>query len=278
MKKATIAIALTAALFTLTSCEKHLHITSELDPYIGGNNASSVSALSEMTTLPSAPQGTTAATNEVIPQGTTAAANEAIPQGTTAAANEVIPQGTENISATESAPNTQKTAFDKGRLEGNTYISEQAGLKLVFPENADFMDEANLYTQYMMPTRFMSEEERNHHLTGVPDLSVTYGDSSSRVNVWFYDLKQRYPDEPHLSIAEFIQREELNYSSNFEVTDIQGPEKITLGGNEYTKISYICSSYPHISYYRMIDDDTLVAVQTSDASAEDIESRFKAIS
>ena len=266
MKKTTIAITLTAALFTLASCERHLHITSELDPYIDGNNASSVSALSEMTTLPSAPQGTTAATNEVIPQETTAAANEAIPQSTA------------SISATESAANVQKTAFDKGRIENNAYISDYAGLKLVFPENADFMDEANLYTQYMMPTRFMSEEEKKHHLTGVPDLSVTYGDSFSRVNVWYYDLKQRYPDEPDMSIEEFIQREELNYSPNFEVTDIQGPEKITLGGNEYTKISYICSSYPHITYYRMIDNDNLVAVQTSDASAEDIESRFEAIS
>ncbi|MCR4795834.1 MAG: hypothetical protein K5898_11860 [Ruminococcus sp.] len=170
-----------------------------------------------------------------------------------------------------------KTAFDMGRIEGSTYISDYAGLKLKFPENAEFLDDSNLYTSYMMPTRFMSEEERAHYKTGVIDASVTYGEAYNKVNVWFYNTKLRYPENPDISAEEFLQLEEMDYTSDFEVTDICGPERISLGGNEYVKISYTVSSYPHIAYARRIDDENIILIQTSETPANDFESRFEAI-
>lgn len=270
MKKAAVIITLSAAIFTLTSCDKQMHITSNLDSSYHDitNNTSPVNTQTENTT----PQIT-------LNETTTTASNDETIQTTETASsnNEAAVQTTGNNNTSQPAVQIRETTFNKGKIVGNAYISEQAKLKLVFPEDAELYDKDALYTNFMMPTRFMSEEEKEHYMTGLIDFSATLGEES-KVNIWYYDLKHRYPETPDMTVEEYLQLEIANYKQNFTVTDICGPEKITLGGNEYTKISYTCESYPNIKYARKLDADNIIVIEVSDTSAADIESRFEMIS
>jgi hypothetical protein len=270
MKKAAIIITLAAAMVTLTSCSRQMHITSNLDASYqnSANTSESVAEKTEKATAPTIQNETT----------TVASGEEAVQTKETAeAASDAAVQTTENDHISQSAAQVMETAFNKGKIVGNAYISELAGLKLVFPENAELYGKDALYTNFMMPTRFMTDEEKEHYMTGVIDFSVSFGEAS-KVNVWYYDLKQRYPETPDMTPEEYLQLELANSNNSFTVTDICGPEKITLGGNEYTKISYTCESFPTIKYARNIDADNIIVIEVSGASASDIESRFETIS
>ena len=170
-----------------------------------------------------------------------------------------------------------KTEFTKGVSNGNTYTSEYAGFRLTAPEDAEFLDEANLYTEYMMPTRFMYEEERDHYLTAVKDASVSYGDPYGSINVWFYNIKERYPKTENMSAEDFIRREFRNDHGKGDLEEISGPDAVTICGKEYLRIASADSSNPYSSYVRKIDDTYIVVINAVGSAVDDIESRFEAI-
>lgn len=170
-----------------------------------------------------------------------------------------------------------KAEFTKGVSNGNIYTSEYAGFRLVAPEDSEFLDEANLYTEYMMPTRFMYEEERDHYLTAVKDASVSYHDPYGSINVWFYNIKERYPKTEDMSAESFIQREFRNDHGKGDLEEISGPDAVNICGKEYLRIASADSSNPHSSYVRKIDDTYIVVINAVGSAVDDIESRFEAI-
>ncbi len=170
-----------------------------------------------------------------------------------------------------------KNEFTKGVSNGNIYTSEYAGFRLVAPEDSEFLDEANLYTEYMMPTRFMYEEERDHYLTAVKDASVSYHDPYGSINVWFYNIKERYPKTENMSAEDFIQREFRNDHGKGDLEEMSGPDAVNICGKEYLRIASADSSNPHSSYVRKIDDTYIVVINAVGSAVDDIESRFEAV-
>ena len=186
-------------------------------------------------------------------------------------------ENAESNESTSSNAAPAAKAFTSGVSNGNVYVSDYAGIKITIPEDASFLDEANLNTHYTMPTRFMSAEEKSFYMTGIIDAACCYGDEIKRVDVWFYNTKLRYPETPDISAEEFMQRDELNFSSDVDVTDITTPERVSICGNEYIRASYTAFSQAHISYARRIDDNYIMIIRTSGFSADDIESRIEAL-
>ena len=270
MKKTAVIITLAAAMLSLASCGRQMHITSSLDTsyHDSTNTAAAVAAKDEKSDAPTVQSTTAAAASD----------EEAVQTAETAEpVSEAAVQATESNYTSQPADQVMETAFNKGKIVGNAYISDLAGLKLVFPADAELYGKDALYTNYMMPTRFMTEEEKEHYMTGVIDFSATYGEAS-KINVWYYDLKQRYPETPDMTPEEYLQLEIANYKQSFTVADISVPEKITLGGSEYTKISYTCDSYPTIKYAKKISSDNIIVIEASGTTAADIENRFETIS
>lgn len=256
MKKITAIIAFAAAVCTLTSC---------------GNNTTAPNAESSAVT-------TIAAVSETSPQLTeeTELNTEEAASAETDVSETYTEVSEETVSQSDSS---ERFEIKKGTSEGNVYISDYAGIKLTLPETAHFLDEADLYTHYMMPTRFMSPEDKDFYLTGILDASASYSedtDSVKMADVWFYDTKLRYPETPDISPEEFIRRSELELT-DIEVTDVSGPEEVTISGVSYCKASYNAFSQHHISYARRIDDEHIMVIRTSGFSAEDIEKRIESL-
>ena len=172
---------------------------------------------------------------------------------------------------------TEEKTFTKGASNSNTYTSEYAGIRIVAPEYAEFLDEANLYTEYMMSTRFMYEEEKEYYLTAMKDASVSYGEPYGSIDVWFYNIKERYHETEEMSAESFILREFCNDHGKGDLEKINGPDTVTICGNEYLKImrSDIINEYS--TYVRKIDDTYIIVINAYGCAVDDIESRFEAI-
>lgn len=148
MKKITAIIAFAAAVCTLTSC---------------GNNTTTPNAESSAVS-------TIAAVSETSPQPTEETEPELNTEEAASAETDVSETYTEEAEETVSqSDSSERFEIKNGTSEGNVYISDYAGIKLTLPETAHFLDEADLYTHYMMPTRFMSPEDKDFYLTGILD-------------------------------------------------------------------------------------------------------------
>ncbi|WP_303837685.1 hypothetical protein [Ruminococcus flavefaciens] len=261
MKKNTFMITLAAALCALTSCGRELSSFPDM--------AASPSDNTKAVAISSGNDNNAAA--EKAAEETAIDDNSSKAENTSKAASEIVYENKEK------SDTAAKKEFTKGRADGNVYISDYAGIKLTLPEEASFLDEDNLYTRYMMPTRFMSEEERNLYMTSVIDASVTYDEAVKCVDVWFCNTKQRYPETPDISVEEFVKNDELDNDPEIELTDIVGPENVSICGENYVRVSYTAFSVRHVTYARRIDDDYIMEIRTSGISADGFESRVEAI-
>lgn len=163
-------------------------------------------------------------------------------------------------------------SFTPGVSNGIVYTSDYAGIKITLPEDGSFLNEADLDTHYIMPTRFMTEEERTFYKTGVLDATACYSDAIKRVDVWFYNTKQRFPDAPGISAEEFMQCDELVFDPEIEVTDIGNIETVNICGKNYARACYTSFSQNRVSYVRRIDDDYIMVIRTSGIAPAEFES------
>ena len=204
----------------------------------------------------------------------TTAAKPAEVRITTAKAETPAPASTSaNGENTDAASGT---AFRQGTVGGNVYTSEYAGFRFTAPEGTQFLDRDGLFTDYMMPCRFKTPEEKKYYLTGIYDASVTYDNAEGSVRVWFYNTKLRYPDAPNMSAEGFVQSY-FEENTDGGITDICGPEAVTLGGQEYLRVTRKCFSVPSAVYVRRIDSDFIVMIEACGTAADDFEARFTAI-
>ncbi len=203
-------------------------------------------------------------------------------QETTAAAGDEAGESNDDTDIYDDLGHTKGTAFKAGRVDGNVYISDYAGIKITAPDEAKMLNKDELYTQYAMPTRFMSEEDRKFHFTGLEDACTSYTDPNSdmycnTIEVFFYNTKFRYPDKPDISAEDFAKLELDSISPELEASDINGPEKVNINGTELIKTNYTCFSRTQINYTKRIDDDFIMVIRSSGLSADDIESRIGTI-
>lgn len=271
MKKKAIIITFAAALCALTSCGKDVVSLPDMAASPADNTNAAAMSAAAVTTVNT--ESTTAAKAAASNNKTAETAiSESAAEVTPTAAVTEASQETEALQETAAENNS----FKKGVSNGNVYTSEYAGIKITLPEEAHFLDEADLYTHYTMPTRFMSEDEKAFHKTGVLDACVCYDDAIKRVDVWFYDTKLRYPDTPDISAEELLRRYELTFSEDTEVSAIGTPETVDICGKSYVRVNYTIYSQDHISYARRIDDEHIMLIRTSNLSAEEFESFIEA--
>ena len=279
MKKTTLILTFAAAICALASCENKLEKFTQL-------NASDT-------------ENTGMAAVDVIAQDTAEAA--AVPHKKDNSSYENIAKetsvsgtiiDTDALSADDHREERQRTteeteehkddapaekSFTKGVSDGNIYTSEYAGFRIVAPEDTEFLDEANLYTEYMMPTRFMYEEEIDYYLTAVKDASVHFGDPYGEISVWFYNVKERYPKTLDMTAESFIQREFRNDHGKGDLDEIYGPDAVKICGDMYLKISSVDSAVPYAYYVRKIDDTYMVVIKATGSAVDGMDSRFEPV-
>ena len=169
------------------------------------------------------------------------------------------------------------TNYREGRTEENVYISDYAGIKITAPEGVNFRNREELYTEYMMPTRFMDEEARRLYNTAFSEASVEYGDMIGDVTVWFVNTKLGYPEAVDMTAEDYIKNYVMDFSPDIDITDICEPVNVTMGGAEYTKAAYTCFSVPRAIYARRIDDDFILKIVVAGDAVNDIEGRISSV-
>ena len=268
MKK-SIIITLAVTLCALTSCEKNN--TSIPEAAVSPADKPLAAAISaEITTEPTSAKPSVTTVTSVTNDTTIVSAETN---------NEETHVSDTNTTHLENET-AENNAFSAGISNGNVYTSEFAGIRIKIPENGYFLNSDDLHTHYIMPTRFMSEAEKEIYSTGTLDAAACYGediDNVKYVNVWFFNTKLRYPDAPDITAAEFMQRNELSFSPDIEATDISAPETIELCEKSYIRASYTVSDQNNVIYVRRINDDYIMAIRTSGFSPEDFESKLEAV-
>lgn len=286
MKKTTFILTLTAAICSLTSCENKLNASTQLNASNVENiSMAAVDVITQNTAeAATAPHEKDNASYEDIASDRSVSkelsVSDIIKDKDTLSSDDYKEARQRTLEETEQfkGDTAEEKSFKKGVSNGNTYTSEFAGFRIVAPEDAEFLDEDNLYTEYMMPTRFMYEEEKDYYLTAVKDASVSYGDPYGSISVWFYNIKERYPKTRDMSAEDFIQREFRNDHGRGDLDDIYGPDAVNICGKLYLKISSVDSANPYAYYVRKINDTYIVAINATGGAVDDMDSRFEAVS
>ena len=267
MKK-SIIITLAAALCALTSCGKD-NVSFPETAASPADKPNAVAISADVTTeAATAKPSETTVTSETNDTAAVSAETN----------NEEVQVSDTNTAQLENKPAEDNT-FSAGVSNGNVYTSDFAGIKITLPENAGFLNSADLDTHYIMPTRFMSSAEKETYFTSTLDASACYGEDLENVkyvDVWFFNTKLRYPDDPDITAEEFMQRNELSFSPDIEATDISAPETVELCGKSYIKASYTVFDQAHVNYVRRINDDYIMAIRTSGFTNDNFESRLEA--
>ena len=266
MKRSALVLTLAALLCAFTSCGSRSTDDTDASPVA----MSSTKAVSEKTET-AAPKETKKNEEESTVSTEAVTASE----HSTAAVN-TAESVTEQASQNETAP-FAGTAFKRGTVNGNVYTSEYAGFRFTAPEGAQFYDEEQIERANTTPLLYMSEEEKSRFMTGTLDTSVRYTDLGGDVSIWYYDTKLRYPETPDISAEDFIQKEFFEADYEIRPKDMEGPEKVTVGGMDYVRFSWTSLGHPYCMYVRRIDDDFIVKIDAAEDAIGDIESRITAI-
>ncbi len=193
---------------------------------------------------------------------------------TTTAAVGTIESGRLDAAAAEG------TAFRKGVSNGNVYTSEYAGFKFTAPADTSFLNEDNLYTNYYMPSRVMTDEEKKVYFTGISDAVGTYSNAEGRIEVKFINTKLRYPDTPNMSEESFLNDYLESGLAGTVYSYVSGPEIVTLGGKDYYMMRTESNGYFNNVYVRRVDENFIVEIiasGTAVADENDFANRFEAV-
>ena len=247
MKKTAIITALAAAMCALPSCDRQVNI--DQDSYDSASEAA----------------------NAV----TAAADTEKITASTDNAAGGEQDEDTSNT--VSYADTVAGTAFSNGIVEGRVYISEYAGIRITAPEGAQLLSAEEVYTDYMMPTRFMNERDKEVYFTGIEDAEICYSDMGGRISVWFYNVRLRCPLTPDMSAEEFLNR---RFDEDYEKSGdpvVHTTETVIIGGQEYIKAVRTGVINDNAVYARRIDDDFIMIVNATGNAAADMENIIETI-
>ena len=226
------------------------------------------------TTVKTTKKPVTTSSNAAAMQTQTTEKTTAKPQTTTTAAPKTDSGRLDEAAAAEG------TAFKRGVSNGNVYTSEFAGFKFTAPTGTSFLNEDDLYTHYVMPTRFMTEEERNVYFTSIDDAVVTYANAEGGMDVSFINTKLRYSDTPNISEESYLNDYIENGLTDTVYSYVSGPDLVTLGGKDYYMIRIEDDGYFQNIYVRRIDENFIIKISASGsaiADENDFAKRFEAV-
>ena len=162
--------------------------------------------------------------------------------------------------ATEFADAGEGTNFKNGTVNGKVYTSEYAGFKVTFPEDMSLNDRAENEKELKKMWSTLdksSKEEQGLHITDL------VANSKDTTYVFQYcNTKLMFPEKENVTVEEFMEK--LIEFKETEGIKISAPEKVTLGGSEYTKETIVLEdiSLELVYYARRIDDDFILVINS----------------
>lgn len=172
------------------------------------------------------------------------------------------------------------TAFKKGKIEGNVYTSEFAGIKFTLPEGLEFMKQEDLDNMFRQALEMTSGEDRRRIMTKVTEAEVIHPATRTMLDVSYYNLSQLCPDKLEMTEEEFFKNEIIPFVGNMGVK-VTDPMTVDLGGREFTMviIGDIKKTAPReYLYVSRIDEDFIIFITACPGdlcSQEEFESWFE---
>ena len=189
---------------------------------------------------------------------------------------------TEAIEDIEEFDPKEGTSFKEGKVEGNVYTSEYAGIKFTVPEDVEFMDKQELDEMVQQSIASLQGNDKLQLMAKVTEAEIFEPDTMTIVDIGFHNIKRLHPDNADMTAEEFIEEDVVAPVRALDV-DITEPETVKLGGREFTKVKISektdANTYQNL-YASRIDDDFIMFITAFPGKIGDeaaFESCFEAI-
>lgn len=176
----------------------------------------------------------------------------------------VSTEGTSETSteAVEEFDPREGTAFKAGKIEGNVYTSEYAGMKFTLPEGVKFMDMKELEEMVQQSISMLEGKEKKQLMAKITEAEIFEPDTMTIVDIGFHNIKRLHPDKADMTADEFIEEDVVAPVRQLDV-NITEPETVKLGGREFTKVKISekkdADTYQNL-YASRIDDDFIMFI------------------
>ena len=187
---------------------------------------------------------------------------------TTTVASETAEASTEDASVADAEEDVEEfdpvegTAFKKGKIEGNVYTSEYAGIKFTLPEGVEFMDSAELDEMVQQAIEATTGQDKRQLMAKVTDAEVYDPETMTLIDIGFNNITKLHPDNTDMTPEEFLEEDVVSPVRELDV-NITEPEKVELGGREFVKVKISEKAdegtYQNL-YASRIDDDFILFI------------------
>ena len=206
--------------------------------------------------------------------------NIIVPDTPEVVTEETVPDETEDEEEIEILDPTEGTAFKKGKIEGNVYTSEFAGIKFTLPDELSFMAQEDLDNMFEQALKMTSGEDRRRIMTKITEAEVIHPATRTMLDISYYNLSQLCPDKLDMTEKDFFINEIIPFVGNMGVK-VTDPMTVDLGGREFTMviIGDIKKTAPReYLYVSRIDNDFIIFITACPGdfcSQEEFESWFE---
>lgn len=188
--------------------------------------------------------------------------------------------GSEEEKETEMIDPTEGTAFKKGKIEGNVYTSEFAGIKFTLPDAMSFMSEEELANMISQSLKMTNGEDRKRVMSKITEAEVFDIRTSTLLDISYYNLNLLNPDKIGITEEEFFKEMIIPFANSVGVSVTEPLEK-ELGGRKFIMIKMgdeKKTAPAEYLYVSRIDKDFIIFITACPGiigSQEDFENCFE---
>ncbi|MCR5601306.1 MAG: hypothetical protein K6G33_11280 [Ruminococcus sp.] len=200
----------------------------------------------------------------------------------------VIEEDTADVYETESGEEekelldpTEGTAFKKGKIEGNVYTSEYAGIKFTLRDGVSFMKQEDVEKMVNQAVKMTSGDDRVRALSKITEAEIYDIRTSTMLDVSYYNLNMLAPENMDMTEEDFFRQQIMPFAENMGI-EVTEPEEVYLGGRKFVmlKMGDEKKTAPaEYLYVSRIDNDFIIFITTCLGilgSREEFENSFEA--
>lgn len=168
------------------------------------------------------------------------------------------------------------TAFVKGKIEGNVYTSEYAGIKFTASENWEFKSEEDINNEQQKTLENMPSELKRIAAMEITDAALINNETQHNIDFTYSNVKLKYPDASNITEEEFLDKDifmgNLQAIREASGDSFKGPESVKLGGRDFSRYSIINTEKKDedlVIYIGRIDEDFMLTIAVYGGSASD---------
>lgn len=275
MKKTALTLAFILTLCSFTACGN----TSGSEAEKASTPASSAAESSEEATE------TTEAEETTETETTTEA--EAEDTTTTAAADDEADADAD--AEEEKTPAAENTNFKRGKVDGDVYTSEFAGLKFTAPEGWVFAKDEYILSMMNIGLDVTGNDINKALLDQVAiyDAMCTEQSTGQSIIVEFENLAKEVPDPDKFTVEDYFDAvdKQLSNLSGISFTKTGDVEDVTLAGQDFKRVTYKAEvngiTMEQVYYVKRVENFMLGIIAsngTSDTDMTTFEKNFEALS